>query len=241
MANYLMKYRGKYRLKANIDMNTNDFPRNENGAIEDSDVYIKCKKGQIYHYGRSILVCYCDSIVVGRNVLKSIAEEIGIDSCKYVSEIESKNGEIKKSYDYDTLYALLEKDKTVFDIEETDSEVLWKFRDKDIEMMTKYMQAQTSGASMSPFSTRNLPKEKYEINADDLALYREITDSVNKDDLLSIGIITKRFIFEIMSKSKQYKKVNMKELMKKKMLKSKEFIHSEGFWNEYLKFLKENI
>lgn len=27
MANYLMRYKGIYRLKAHIDQNTNDFPR----------------------------------------------------------------------------------------------------------------------------------------------------------------------------------------------------------------------
>ncbi len=241
MSNYLMRYRGKYRLKANIDMNTNDFPRNESGSIEDYDVYIRCRKGQIYHYGRNILVCYCNSLVVGRNVLKAIAEEIGINSSEYVSETENKNGEITKSYDYDTLYKLLEENGIVFDIEETDSEVLWKFKDKDIEMMTNYMQAQTSGASMSPFSTRNLPKEKYEINNEDLHLYEEIKDSISKDSLLDFGRLTSRFIYENMAKNKQYKRINMKELMKKKMLKGKEFIHSEGFWNEYLKFLRENI
>ena len=116
-----------------------------------------------------------------------------------------------------------------------------KFKDKDIEMMTNYMQAQTSGASMSPFSTRNLPKEKYEINNEDLHLYEEIKDSISKDSLLDFGRLTSRFIYENMAKNKQYKRINMKELMKKKMLKGKEFIHSEGFWNEYLKFLRENI
>ncbi len=241
MANYLNKYKGKYRLKANIDMTTNDFPRDMNDKIEDYDVYIKCRKGQIYHYGRSTLVCYCNSLGSGRNILKAIAEEIGINYREYTSEIQNKNGETLKSYDYDTLYKLLEENGIVFNIEETDSELLWRFKDKDIELMTKYMQAQTSGSNISPFSTKNLPKQKYEISADDLNVYREITNSIPKDDLLTLSHLTKRFISEIMTKSKQYKNINIKQTMKKKMLKGKEFIHSEGFWNEYLKFLKENI
>ena len=39
MANYLMRYKGIYRLKAHVDQSTNDFPRDLNGVI-DSDDYI---------------------------------------------------------------------------------------------------------------------------------------------------------------------------------------------------------
>ncbi len=47
---------------------------------------------------------------------------------------------------------------------------------------------------------------------------------------------------EIMSKNKVYKGKNLKEIQKKKMIKGKkEFIHSEGFWDEYIQFLKENM
>ena len=40
MANYLKKYQGQYRLKLEIDESTNDFPRNEDGSIEDIDMYM---------------------------------------------------------------------------------------------------------------------------------------------------------------------------------------------------------
>ena len=33
----------------------------------------------------------------------------------------------------------------------------------------------------------------------------------------------------------------MKTYMRKKMLKGKEFIHSEGHWNDYLKYLTKEI
>lgn len=41
-----MKYKGKYRLKANLDILTNDFPRNKDGNIDPTydDIYIKCKQ-----------------------------------------------------------------------------------------------------------------------------------------------------------------------------------------------------
>ena len=50
--------------------------------------------------------------------------------------------------------------------------------------------------------------------------------------------VTSRFITEEIPKNhKQYAKENIKALMRKKMLKGKEFIHSLGFWDEYITFL----
>lgn len=237
MSYYLNKFKGTYRLISDIDAHTNDFPRDETGKIEDNDVYIKCRKGKIYHYGRNTLVCYVPSLGAGRNVLKSIAEKQGVDLNKYFYE-ENNN----KIYDYENFYKELLSTNILFDIEETDSEVLWKFKDKDIELMAEIMQAQTSGADISPFSTRNLPKVKYEINNDDLREYKEITNQISEGNFLIISQLTNRFMSEIMSKSKAYKGKNLKEIQKKKMIKSKkEFIHSEGFWDKYIQFLRENI
>ena len=42
-----MKYKGTYRLKAEIDQSTNDYPRDDSGGIDPSfdDIYIKCYGG----------------------------------------------------------------------------------------------------------------------------------------------------------------------------------------------------
>ena len=53
-----MKYKGKYRIKPNLDKVTNDFPRTDDECIDPSydDIYIKCANdSQIYHYGHGIL------------------------------------------------------------------------------------------------------------------------------------------------------------------------------------------
>lgn len=77
MANYLMRYKGIYRLKAHIDQNTNDFPRDWNGLIDSDDVYIKCALGcQIYHYGHGVLVAYIPSIGRGHNILKALGQRL---------------------------------------------------------------------------------------------------------------------------------------------------------------------
>ena len=77
MTSYLMKYKGKYRLKAHICQNTNDFPRDENGNLDTDDVYIKCANNcQIYHYGKSTLVAYIPSLGRGHNILFAMANPV---------------------------------------------------------------------------------------------------------------------------------------------------------------------
>lgn len=63
MANYLFKkYKGQFRVKANYDLSTNDFPRDELGNIDSSfdDFYIPCASGgKIRHYGQNVLFYFC--------------------------------------------------------------------------------------------------------------------------------------------------------------------------------------
>lgn len=223
-----MKYKGTYRLKANIDKNTNDYPRDENGNLDTDDIFIKCMYGnQIYHYGRSILVAYIPSIGRGHNILRGIAREI--------LNIEEK-------LPYETLYQLLEKDKTIYDIMENDEEIEFKFNAKHIGLIAKYLKPQTSGSGISPFSSKNLPKVKYNAISDvQIREYKDITDLVGKDNLLLISQITSRFLTDILANKKAYKSKNIKSDMKAKMLKGKDYIHFEGYWDEYIEYLKKNI
>lgn len=215
-----------------MDKFTNDFPRTDDNGIDPSydDIYIKCANdSQIYHYGKSILVAYIPSIGRGHNILIAIARELDLIS------------ESTDSRDYEVLYSLLEKDCTVFDIREYDSEIEFKFNAKNIEMIAKYLKPQTFGADISPFSPRNLPKAKYEIPCKDLTLYKQITDLVPKNNKLFISIITKEFMANIMAKDSLYRTINMKSHMRQMMLKNKEYIHSMGYWDKYLKYLRDNL
>ena len=232
MARYLLKYKGQYRIKPNLDLQLNDVPRNDDGSIDPSydDIYIKCANGsQIYHFGRSILVAYIPSIGRGHNILIAIAKEL-----KLIDEDT-------KSRDYGTLYSILNKDKTVFDIMENDEEIEFKFNAKNIKLIAKYMKPQTSGADISPFSTRNLPKLSYTIPNEDLRDYLEITNRIPKEDKWLISRITNEFMNNILSKNTLYKTITMKTDMRKKMLKGKEYIHSMGYWDEYIKYLKKEL
>ena len=232
MANYLMKYKGTYRIKPNLDLQLNDVPRDEDGSIDSSydDIYIKCAGGsQIYHYGRSTLCCYIPSIGRGHNILIALAKEL-----KLIKEDENFR-------DYDSLYSMLNEDKTIFDISENDEELEFKFNAKNIELVAKYLKPQTSGADISPFSTRNLPKSSYAIPAENLEEYKKITASVSKDNKLLISHITKEFMNNILSKDKLYRTISMKTDMRKKCLRGKEYIHSMGYWNAYIKYLEEQL
>lgn len=222
-----MKYKGTYRLKANIDQSTNDYPRDINGILETDDVYIKCTQGcQIYHYGRGILVAYIPSIGRGHNILKALGKEL--------CNIDEKTS-------YEELYSALLSEGTIRDILENDEEIEFKFHNKHIELICKYLKPQLSGANISPFSTKNLPKSDYTIPVDDLSEYLEIIKGVPKDEILFISHVTKRFITDILPKSQGYRSKNIKADMKLKKLKGKEYIHSTGMWKKYIEYLKKEL
>lgn len=233
MSRYLMKYKGTYRLKPNLDQFTNDFPRTDNESIDPSydDIYIKCANGsQIYHYGHSTLVAYIPSIGRAHNIIIAIAKEL-----KLINEDT-------ESRDYEILYSKLNNNGTIFDIHEYDSEVEFKFNAKNVELVAKYLKPQTMGADISPFSTKNLPKKKYEIPLENIKEYREIIDSISEGNKLLINILTKEFMSKIMAKdTKLYNEINIKTDMKKRMLKGKEYIHNMGYWDKYLDYLRKNL
>lgn len=236
MGRYIMnKYKGKYRIKAHIDQSTNDFPRMpDTGEIDPSfdDLYIKCDKGsQIYHYGQSLLVAYIPSIGRGHNILKAIGGRLLGSLSKYEGKI----------FDYEKLYNDLEKEGTVKEIIENDAEIEFKFNNSNIDVIAEYMKPQISGADISPFSTRNLPKSTYHLPADELEVYKGITAEVPQENKLLISQITKRFMNDILAKDKLYRTVEMKTDMRKKILKGKEYIHSMGYWDKYIGYLKKEI
>lgn len=208
---------------AEIDQNTNDFPRDETGKIEENDVYIQCSKNcKVYHYGKSVLVAYIPSLGRGHNILLSIAKDkLGIED----------------RIDYEELYRKLEKENTVFDIVENDSEIEFKFNAKNIEYIMQYLNPKTSGCNISPFSARNLPKSDYKIPDEDLVAYNKIMAEKYSERFLDIRHITNNFLKSI--SNKQCNEEKIKADMKLKCMKPKQYIHFIGKWNEYLKALNE--
>ena len=224
-----MKYKGIYKLKPNLDSKTNDFPRSKDGSIDKSydDIFISCYNNcQIYNYGKGKLQAYIPSIGRGHNILIAMYEDT-------IGNVETVGR------DYPTIYKQLTDSGLIFDIEETDEEILFKFKASNIETIAKYLKPSTKGANRSPFSTKNLPRSKYEIPMEDLALYKEITASIPEGNIRIYSIINDEFLNSLTSK--KLKLEDIKADMKFKGLKTKEYFHSIGKWEDYIKFFKKKL
>lgn len=242
------KYKGTYRIKVPYDTSTNQFPRDLKGNYEDIDCYIDCAKNvKVFYYGRSILQAYIPSITYGRNIIRMIYSE-------YINpnntNKEEKPFTIKGIETTKTTYAIIDKDlfkkdlhkkdSLIFDIEETDQEVLFKFKSNSDKIILPLLKPKTSGASISPFSSKNLPKNKdYKIPDGELNTYKQIISNLPQNQLILIGKYTTNFIKTLETKNTTWE--DIKSDMAKKCLKGKEYVHSIGKWNEYLEYLKENL
>lgn len=142
---------------------------------------------------------------------------------------------------YEELYKALEDEGTVRSIMENDKEIEFKFHARKLEYIALFLKPAIAGADISPFSTKNLPKCNYPIPEEDLAEYNAILDSMDSKDYLLVSRVTDAFLTNKLQKSKQYRTIDLKKDMKKKCLKTKEYINSLGEWNEYIEYLKKEI
>lgn len=203
-----MRYKGTYRLRTEIDRNTNTFPREYTGQFAENDVYIDCQKGtRIHHYGNRILETYIPSLGRGHNIVKAIQSELG--------------------------------DDVIFHIEETDSEVLFRFNSKHMKDLEPYLKPKTNGADRSPFSTKNLPKTKYIIPDEDLLIYKEVIKNLPQNQLILLVKYTTSFLQSLVTKKNTWE--DIKADMTLKGLHGKEYIHSIGNWDKYIKYLKKEM
>ena len=128
----------------------------------------------------------------------------------------------------------------IFNVEETDSEILFKFKYPNSNKIIPLLKPKTNGANISPFSSKNLPKNKdYVIPDEDLNKYKEIVRKIPQNRILDITHNTNNFIKSLSTKRNPIE--NIKADMKLKGLKGKEYIHSIGKWNEYIKYLDKNL
>lgn len=220
MANYLVnKFKGKYRILPDLDVGTNDFARNPDGSIDEDMVYIACQNGsKIWYYGLN---------ESRRAILAAYIPSIG------------RGRNVKKA---------IKKEKIeIIDYNESDEEVMFRFKAEDIDAVADLMKAKTSGSNISPFSTRNLPKDKtVKIPDNEIDRYKAITSKViKKGDMLLIKNVNASFLTDVLEKTlkKKNKKYSYKDDMKKlKMSRQvKEFIWHKEMFDEYLDFLDKEI
>lgn len=128
----------------------------------------------------------------------------------------------------------------IFDVEETDSEVLFKFNARHIKDLESILKPRTSGASISPFSSKNLPKNKdYKIPDEDLMLYKELVANLPQNQLILVGKYTNSFLQSLVTKKNTWE--NIKSDMALKGLRGKEYIHSIGRWQKYVSFIDKKL
>ena len=128
----------------------------------------------------------------------------------------------------------------IFDVEETDSEILFKFKYVNSDKIIPLLKPKTSGASISPFSSKNLPKNKdFKIPDGELSFYKDIVAKIPQEHILTITHSTNDFIKTLVTKKNPIEVI--KSDMKLKGLSGKNYIYEIGKWNEYIKYLKENL
>lgn len=128
----------------------------------------------------------------------------------------------------------------IFNIKETSEEVLFQFKAQDMGKLEKYLKPKTSGANISPFSSKNLPRNKtYKIPDEDLVVYKELVSKLPQNQLLLLGKYATSFLQSLATKKNTWE--NIKADMTLKGLKSREYIHSIGKWEEYVEYLERNL
>ena len=219
MDNYLVShYKGKYRVKAHYDLDTNDFIRDAEGELDDSfgDFYLSGRSGiEIHHGVGSELACYIPKLQLGNNVLKS-----------YYEVMIGKRG--KKSID--KIVEELKENGYVNDVDILSIEVFFTFDAKYLDDLAPIIKLKTSGATISPFSVKNLPRKPYTIPKKDMDMYKEAKGELTG---LQISRIQDAYIREKCDK-------DFKTKMKKEMLKANQYIHKLGLWEDYCGYIKEN-
>jgi hypothetical protein len=244
MSGYLLKYVGTYRVKADYDLEKNDFIRDKKHNLEKSfdDFYIPCDSGaKIRHYQGKVLFYFCQSIGKFRNVLKQIYTDKVGDLEKFKTYKTDKKGSQIVLFDIDAIQKELINKEILVKIEEYDEEAEFYFKTSMMDYIATMVKAKTAGANISPFSTKNLPNndKKYDIPLEDLASYKKIISVLERNEVLVIAKTNEQF--DDVIRSKKGNKYNVNAERKLSCYKGKEFIHSIGLWDEYLKFLEQNI
>lgn len=214
LSHYLMRFKGKYRLRPLLDQETNDFPRDANGDIDESydDIFIDCQYGnKIFYYGRGILTAYIPSVQRGRNIKNSMDAE-SIPYTHYFDGDEEVTFRFK-SADIDSLAKL---------------------------MKAKTLGANISpfSAKNLPKSNVQIPSERIEaykaiiasIQRSDLLIINRFTNDFLATSLQrSIKKNNKRFDY----------RTDMRTM--KMSRQPKEYIYSKGMFDEYLTYLNRKI
>lgn len=203
-------YKGVYRLKTEWDKNTKMFPREYTGLFAENDVYIDCYKD-------------CRIFHYGGRILEYYCPSLGRGH-NIIKAIKSH----------------FQGENIIHNIIESDSEVMFRFNAKDMERFEPFLKPKTSGASISPFSSRNLPKNKdYKIPDEESLQYKAIVEKIGQKRIIELTHATNSFLQSLITKRNTWE--NIKADMALKGLSGKNYIHSIGKWDDYISYLERSI
>lgn len=146
------------------DLETNDFPRDEQGAIDSTfdDLYIPCKNNaMIRHAIRDNLSAYIPTLKRGKNIVR---------------EIEHKCGK-----------------NIIYNLDETSEEIYFEFKTSYLDEIAEIMGASKRQAKLSPFSPKNLPKGSHMVPDKDIEMYREIIKDIPFNELHQLKPLYDKF------------------------------------------------
>ena len=96
----------------------------------------------------------------------------------------------------------------IYNKEENDSEVLFHFKAKDMHKLEKYLKPKTSGSNISPFSSKNLPKNKfYKIPDEDLINYKNIVENIEQNQIIVLSHITNSYLKTLVMKNNTWEDI----------------------------------
>lgn len=116
------------------------------------------------------------------------------------------------------------------------------FHANDMDKVTKVVKPRTSGKKIHPLMNQNANKknkpEKYKIPKEDIEkLYENAANMDKKTKLQFFRAVGSEYIKELSKKLETDCKVQMKQLG----LNTKDYIHSNGYWDDYVNFVNEKL
>lgn len=226
MFRFLMKYVGKYRVLTELTLDTHDFVRDASGNVhEDYDeLYIECNRNaKIKHtYKENILSYWTDKI----SIFKSTKKKLDENNIKYQSE-------------------------------EVGTDYLIYFDDTDMSKVAKLVGAKAVGKKIPPFNVKNIPDRviverqrehsepaiisTYVIPFEDMKLYYSAVAPIRgRSEKMQLS---KKTLAEFDKEIIKIKGVGINPAQEResKNISPREYIHSIGLWEEYIKYVKKAV
>lgn len=226
------KYKGTYRVRCEIDNNTNDYPRELKkthlGALEPigeyihNDVYIQTKYGKIYWVDRGM----------------------------YEAWVGDEFSKFSRKEKFNSLVKLFKSD--IISVMDGDGEGTFVFSENILDKVVKNMGGKYRTAiDRSPFSNSNLEYANYTIPKKDLDILSEIAEKnkwkMNTYQKAYFDFAYKKLkLHKYLFKNEETKKDDLSlcrnkfwQEIRKEKLKAKEYIHKCGYWEEFLDFCRK--